>query len=150
MFILADYTVLFLLKTPTVWSSWIACRLFMELKLHDRFWQSGNFAVFAIVQVSLLSVFPKSGVSLSILITILYTHISFNKYHEMSKQTKLYKVNLLKSRNLDKYVFRRIPNLWKQYENKLKPIYYNYTELLVFLSQKTKRQRSILTQRNMT
>lgn len=122
----------------------------MELKLHDRFWQSGNFAVFAIVQVSLLSVFPKSGVSLSILITILYTHISFNKYHEMSKQTKLYKVNLLKSRNLDKYVFRRIPNLWKQYENKLKPIYYNYTELLVFLSQKTKRQRSILTQRNMT
>ena len=122
----------------------------MELKLHDRFWQSGNFAVFAIVQVSLLSVFPKSGVSLSILITILYTHISFNKYREMSKQTKLYKVNLLKSRNLDKYVFRRIPNLWKQYENKLKPIYYNYTELLVFLSQKTKRQRSILTQRNMT
>ena len=122
----------------------------MELKLHDRFLQSGNFAVFAIVQVSLLSVFPKSGVSLSILITILYAHISFNKYHEMSKQTKLYKVNLLKSRNLDKYVFRRIPNLWKQYENKLKPIYYNYTELLVFLSQKTKRQRSILTQRNMT
>lgn len=138
MLILADYTVLFLLKTPTVWSSWIACRLFMELKLHDRFWQSGNFAVFAIVQVPLLSVFPKSGVSLSILITILYTHISFNK------------VNLLKSRNLDNYVFRRIPNLWKQYENKLKPIYYNYTELLVFLSQKTKRQRSILTQRNMT